>query len=191
MDMQGSRRLAVTQQEAWQALNDPEVLKACIPGCDRIEATGDNQYAIGMSVRVGPVAAKFSGKIALEDVNPPESYTIRFEGQGGPAGFGKGSAQVKLAPAAEGGCDLTYSAQAQVGGKIAQVGQRLIDGVARSMAEDFFKRFDGEMVKRHPPVAAAAPAAAEPVAEAKKPVPVWVWAAGAIVLLAILWVAAR
>ncbi|MBI5276229.1 MAG: carbon monoxide dehydrogenase subunit G [Burkholderiales bacterium] len=190
MDMQGSRHLAVSQQQAWEALNDPGVLKVCIPGCEKIEPTGEGQYAIGMAVRVGPVAAKFNGKIALEDVTPPASYTIRFEGQGGPAGFGKGSAQVKLAPPLEGrGCDLTYTAQAQVGGKIAQVGQRLIDGVAKSMAEDFFKRFDDEMAKRYPEAYAAA---AGPVAVAgKKPVPVWVWAAGAIVALAILWLLAR
>ena len=87
MDMQGSRVLTADRQQAWDALNDPEVLKACIPGCDRIEATGPNGYAIGMSVKVGPVSAKFTGKIQLEDVNPPESYTLRFEGQGGAARF--------------------------------------------------------------------------------------------------------
>lgn len=89
MDMQGSRQLAITQQQAWDALNNPEVLKTCIPGCDRVEATGENQYAIGMAVKIGPVAAKFTGKIALSDIKAPESYTISFEGQGGPAGFGK------------------------------------------------------------------------------------------------------
>ena len=144
MEMSGSRRLAVPQQQAWDALNDPEVLKACIPGCDRVEATGENQYAIGMAVKIGPVSARFAGRIVLADVLPPNSYTLVFEGQGGAAGFGKGSAQVNLAPPAEGaGCELSYTAQAQVGGKIAQVGQRLVDGVAKSMAEDFFKRFDG------------------------------------------------
>jgi uncharacterized protein len=156
MEMQGSRHLAVTQQQAWDALNDPEVLKACIPGCDKVEATGENQYAIGMAVKIGPVSARFNGKILLSDVQPPTSYTLNFEGQGGPAGFGKGNAKVNLAPSAEGsGCELNYTAQAQVGGKIAQVGQRLVDGVARSMAEDFFKRFDDLMQRRYP----AAPAA--------------------------------
>ncbi|MDB5913140.1 MAG: carbon monoxide dehydrogenase, partial [Ramlibacter sp.] len=127
MEMQGNRRLAVTQQQAWEALNDPEVLKTCIPGCDKVEATGPDQYAIGMSVKVGPVSAKFAGKIKLSDVQPPTSYTLGFEWQGGAAGFGKGNAKVHLAPVAEGeGCELTYTAQAQVGGKIAQVGQRLV-----------------------------------------------------------------
>jgi hypothetical protein len=190
MEMQGSRTLAVTQQQAWDALNDPQVLKACIPGCDKVEPTGENQYAIGMSVKVGPVAAKFAGKIQLTEVNAPNSYTLVFEGQGGAAGFGKGSAKVNLAPPTEGaGCELSYSAQAQVGGKIAQVGQRLVDGVARSMAEDFFKRFDEEMQRRHPEAYAAAAAQAAPVAvaPAKKPLPAWVWAAGAIVLVAAAW----
>ena len=193
MDMQGNRHLAVTQQQAWDALNDPEVLKACIPGCDKVEPTGDNQYAIGMAVKIGPVAARFAGKIQLLDVNAPNSYTLRFEGQGGAAGFGKGMAKVSLSPPVEGaGCELSYAAQAQVGGKIAQVGQRLVDGVARSMAEDFFKRFDDEMQRRHPgayvEVGTAPPAV--PV-EPKKGVPAWVWIAGAAVLAAIIWFIAR
>ena len=192
MDMQGSRHLAVTQQQAWDALNDPEVLKACIPGCDKVEATGENQYAIGMAVKIGPVAARFNGKITLSDVTPPASYTINFEGQGGAAGFGKGNAKVNLAPAPE-GCDLSYSAHAQVGGKIAQVGQRLVDGVARSMAEDFFRRFDEEMQRRYPQeAAAAAPAAAPQAVPARKRMPVWVWVLfAAVVLLALLLLARR
>lgn len=157
MDMQGSRALAATQQQAWDALNDPEVLKACIPGCDRIESTGENQYTVGMALRIGPVSARFAGRIQLSDVQPPESYTLGFDGQGGAAGFGKGSAQVRLAPAPQ-GCELSYTVQAQVGGKIAQVGQRLVDGVARSMAEDFFKRFEGELQRRYPSADQAAAA---------------------------------
>jgi carbon monoxide dehydrogenase subunit G len=189
MDMQGSRELAVSRQQAWEALNDPEVLKACIPGCDKVEPNGENQYVIAMSVKVGPVSAKFTGKIKLEDVNPPASYTLRFEGQGGPAGFGKGSAQVALAERGT-GCELTYVVNAQVGGKIAQVGQRLIDGVARSMAEDFFRRFEVELQRQYPeayeqpqvvetgvPVSAAATEAS-----AGGGVPAWVWVAGAVVV---------
>lgn len=193
MEMQGSRRLAVTQQQAWDALNDPEVLKLCIPGCDKVEATGENQYAISMAVKVGPVAARFNGRIALADVLPPNSYTLQFDGQGGAAGFGKGSADVQLSPPAEGaGCELRYTAQAQVGGKIAQVGQRLVDGVARSMAEDFFRRFDDEMQRRHPQSyaaeAALPPPAAAPVAR-RKGVPTWVWVAVAAVIAAVLLLA--
>ena len=140
MDMQGSRLLAVTQQQAWDALNDPEVLKRCIAGCDKVEPLGEGQYAIGMALKIGPVAAKFAGKIKLADSVPPTSYTLTFDGQGGVAGFGKGHAQVRLRPSPEGaGCELSYTVHATVGGKIAQLGQRLIDGAAKSMADDFFQ----------------------------------------------------
>ena len=146
MDMQGTRQLAVNQQQAWDALNNPEVLKVCIPGCDRIDLGEDHQFLIGMAVKVGPVSAKFSGKISLLDMNPPASYTLNFEGQGGVAGFGKGTAQVKLIPNDQ-GCELQYIVNAQVGGKIAQLGQRLIDGAAKSLSEDFFKKFELETAK--------------------------------------------
>jgi carbon monoxide dehydrogenase subunit G len=190
MEMQGTRHLAVSQQQAWEALNDPQVLKTCIPGCDKVEATGDNQYAIGMAVKVGPVAARFAGKIQLIDVLPPNQYTLVFEGQGGAAGFGKGSAKVSLAPPAEGaGCELGYTAQAQVGGKIAQVGQRLVDGVARSMAEDFFRRFDEEMQRRYPEAyaaQAALPVEETALAQARR-IPLWAWILfGVVVVLALL-----
>ena len=195
MDMQGNRHLAVTQQQAWDALNDPEVLKVCIPGCDKVEATGENQYAIGMAVKIGPVAARFNGKIQLAEILPPNSYTLAFEGQGGAAGFGKGTAKVNLAPPAEGsGCDLSYTANAQVGGKIAQVGQRLVDGVARSMAEDFFRRFEEEMQRRYPQQVAA-DAALESAAVAPPPtgkrMPVWVWGVFALVVVVALLLLAR
>lgn len=172
MEMQGSRTLAATQQQAWEGLNDPQVLKACIPGCERIERVGDDRFNVGMAVKVGPVAAKFAGKITLSDVQAPRRYTLAFDGQGGAAGFGKGTAKVELAPAGS-GCELAYAVRAQVGGKIAQVGQRLIDGVARSMAEDFFKRFDAEMQRRHAP---AEPTAAAPTAApARTTMGPWLW----------------
>jgi uncharacterized protein len=195
MDMQGSRALAIDQQQAWDALNDPEVLKVCIPGCESIEATGENQYAVRTSIKVGPVSAKFGGKIKLADVQAPSSYTLHFDGQGGAAGFGKGSAKVQLLPQAS-GCGLQYSVTAQVGGKIAQVGQRLIDGVAKSMAEDFFARFDGEMQRRHPAAYAAASdagsAQAVPQPQTNSApgaagIPKWVWVAGVAVLLVMVW----
>lgn len=148
MEMQASRQLSVTQQQAWDALNDPEVLKVCIPGCNSIEPTGENQYAIALSVKIGPVSAKFNGTITLADIQAPESYTLSFEGKGGAAGFGKGNAKVTLTPNDQ-GCELGYTVQASVGGKIAQMGQRLIDGTAKSMADDFFKRFDQEMQRQY------------------------------------------
>ena len=182
MDMQGSRQLAITQQQAWDALNDPEVLKACIPGCDKVESTGDNQYAIGMSVKVGPVAAKFAGKITLSDIVAPKSYSINFEGQGGAAGFGKGNSAVILTPN-DAGCELSYTVHASVGGKIAQLGQRLIDGVAKSMAEDFFKRFVEAMQAAYPAAYAAKAesgtpdlmASSAPKSSDKAGIPAWVW----------------
>lgn len=191
MDMQGSRQLAITQQQAWDALNDPAVLKTCIPGCDKVEASGENQYTIGMALKIGPVSAKFSGKITLGEINPPASYKLTFEGQGGPAGFGKGSAEVKLTPN-EGGCELSYTVHASVGGKIAQLGQRLIDGAAKSMAEDFFRRFDEEMQRQHPESYAAKMVAGDAEVESEpgpktSGIPVWVWIVGAAVLtLAVL-----
>lgn len=186
MEMQGSRTLAVSQQQAWDALNDPEVLKACIPGCEKVERTGDDRFDVAMAVKIGPVSAKFTGKITLSDIQPPERYTLGFEGQGGPAGFGKGTAQVQLAPQGD-GCQLDYSVHAQVGGKIAQVGQRLIDGVARSMAEDFFKRFEQEMQRRHPAAPLPGPAGDPPTAAPARTIPAWTWIVIALVLAAGFW----
>jgi len=165
MEMLGNRRLGVTQQQAWEALNDPETLKKCIPGCDKFELTGENQYTVALAVKVGPVSAKFNGKVSLADIEPPNSYKLSFEGQGGVAGFAKGSSSVSLKPPADGseGCDLDYTVQAQVGGKIAQLGQRLIDGAAKSTADDFFKRFEAEMQSRYGPPPAEAPAEEAPV----------------------------
>ena len=144
-----------------------------------------------MAVKIGPVAAKFNGKIALADINPPASYSLNFEGQGGAAGFGKGRAEVLLKPL-DRGCELSYKAQASVGGKIAQVGQRLIDGVAKAMAEDFFKRFDAEMQRLHPQAYAEPQAPVAEAASAKAdggglPGGVWPWVAAAVVALAAFW----
>ena len=158
MDMQGSRQLAVTREQAWDALNDPEILKRCITGCEKFELTAENTYAIVVAVRIGPVSARFNGKVTLADIVVPESYALRFDAQGGAAGFGKGESQVLLVPN-EQGVELRYTVKSTVGGKLAQIGQRLIDGVAKSLAEEFFSRFEAELVKRFaPPVAPAAPA---------------------------------
>ena len=188
MEMQASRPLAASQSQAWEALNDPEVLKLCIPGCEKIEPTGENQYSVAMALKIGPVSAKFAGKITLSDIVPPESYTIAFDGSGGVAGFGKGNAQVRLeALPPEGGeerCTLHYTVHATVGGKIAQLGQRLIDGAAKGMAEDFFKRFDNEMQRRFPAAEAAVPVAA--AAPAGPVVPKWVWVAIAFVIAVVI-----
>jgi carbon monoxide dehydrogenase subunit G len=205
MEMQGNRTLAVSQQQAWDALNDPEVLKACVPGCDKLERTADDQFSVGMTVKIGPVSAKFAGKIALSDIQAPQSYTIGFEGQGGAAGFGKGTSRVTLVPL-DPGCELQYTVQASVGGKVAQLGQRLIDGAAKSMAEDFFKRFDAEMQKCHPEAYAAAAeaeaaeqfsptvavvggaaGAASEAASKSGGIPAWAWVVGAVVVLGAIY----
>ncbi len=196
MDMQASRSLAITQQQAWEALNDPTILKACIPGCDKLESTGENQFAVGMALKIGPVSAKFSGKIQLADLNPPASYTLSFEGQGGVAGFGKGTASVTLVPI-EAGCELQYTVHAQVGGKIAQLGQRLIDGAAKSLAEDFFKRFDAAAAERFAASAAQADAGATADTASPAATPAagssntWMWGVGAAVLAAAVWLLTR
>jgi len=141
MEMTGEQLIALPQQATWDALNDTAVLKDCIPGCESIEKLEDNLYEITLTAKVGPVSAKFKGRMTLSDVNPPTAYTITFEGQGGVAGFAKGSAEVRLEPQ-PGGTRLAYAAKAMVGGKLAQVGARLIDGVAKKLAEQFFTEFN-------------------------------------------------
>ncbi len=184
MDMQGNRSLPVTRQQAWDALNDPEVLQACVPGCNKFEPLGDDAYAVGAGIKVGPVSARFTGRVQLSDIVAPERYRLTFEAQGGVAGFGKGESQVELRPEGDNTCELHYTVKSTVGGKIAQLGQRLIDGAAKSMADDFFRRFEAELLKRHPQAALAAPAVA-----AAGPWPVWAWGAlafGASFLVALL-----
>jgi carbon monoxide dehydrogenase subunit G len=152
MEMKGEQLIPAPQQVVWDALNDPEVLKACVPGCESIEKSGDNEYQVLMVARVGPVSAKFKGKLTLSDINPPGSYSLSFEGQGGAAGFAKGSAQVRLS--SEGAhTKLSYEVKANVGGKLAQIGSRLVDAAAKKVADDFFKNFN-ENVSAH---ATAAP----------------------------------
>jgi hypothetical protein len=121
-------------------LNDPEVLKSCIAGCESVERVSDTEFRVAMTARVGPVSAKFSGRILLADLVPPTSYRLTFEGQGGAAGFARGDAKVALAPDAD-GTRIDYSASAQVGGKLAQIGSRLVDAAAGKVADDFFARF--------------------------------------------------
>lgn len=140
MEMNQTQRLPVPQQVAWEALNDTDLLKQCIPGCESIVPDGENAYQLALTAAVGPVKARFKGRMALQDIQAPDSYTIQFDGQGGAAGFGKGSAKVTLTPEGDETL-LTYVVQAQVGGKIAQIGSRLVDAAARKMADTFFVRF--------------------------------------------------
>jgi len=167
MELKGERVIPAGVEETWVALNDPVVMKQCIAGCESLERTADDAYTALVAVRVGPVSARFKGNLRLTDVQPPVSYTMHFDGQGGVAGFGKGSADVRLQPEGAEATRLDYAARAQVGGKLAQVGSRLIDGVARKMSDDFFKAFRNQLAPQETPAAApAAPVPATPVAAA-------------------------
>ena len=140
MDMTGEVRLPAPRETVWRALNDPEILKRSIPGCEEIQKLSDTEMTAKVSAKVGPVSAKFTGKVTLSDLDPPNGYTISGEGQGGVAGFAKGGAHVSLKDDT-GGTMLSYKVNAQVGGKLAQIGSRLVDGTARKLADQFFDRF--------------------------------------------------
>jgi carbon monoxide dehydrogenase subunit G len=187
MELQGERLIPASVDTTWAALNDPEVLKACIAGCESLERTGEDSLVAVVALKVGPVSARFKGNLNMTNVQPPNSYTINFDGQGGVAGFGKGSADVALTP--EG--DLTrlkYTARATVGGKMAQIGSRLIDATAAKITEDFFKAFE---VKLQPPAAPeqAVVAVSEPVKVTEPDggvAKLW-WLIGAIIVLAVVY----
>ena len=140
MKVSGSATLHAPREKVWAALNNPEVLKACIPGCETLEVTGENEFAAVATNKIGPVKARFKGKVRLTDLDPPNSYKISGEGDGGIAGFAKGGAVVALADK-DGGTLLTYNVEAQIGGKLAQLGQRLINGSAKKLADEFFANF--------------------------------------------------
>ena len=144
MDMTGQELLAVPPDTAWKALNDTAVLKDCIPGCEELKQVSENQYELAMRAKIGPVSAKFKGTMTLSDVDPPHGYTMMFEGQGGVAGFAKGQASVELLPEGE-ATRLAYTVKAMIGGKIAQLGARLIDGAARKLSQDFFSAFNARV----------------------------------------------
>jgi carbon monoxide dehydrogenase subunit G len=153
MQMTGEYQIAAPREKVWQALNDPEILRASIPGCESLEKLSDTELTAKVTLAIGPIRAKFTGKVTLGDLDPPNGYTITGEGQGGVAGFAKGGAKVHLVEK-DGGTVLSYTADAQVGGKMAQLGARLIDSTAKKLADEFFGRF----------VAAVAPAPAEAAA---------------------------
>src|SRR3954462_14824303 len=144
MEMTGEQLIPAPQKVVWDALNDPDMLKACVPGCESIDPIGENQYQVLMVARVGPVSAKFKGKLTLSDIKPPESYSLAFEGQGGAAGFAKGGANVRLTPEGD-STKLGYDVKASVGGKLAQIGSRLVDAAAKKVADDFFRNFNAKV----------------------------------------------
>jgi carbon monoxide dehydrogenase subunit G len=154
MDFTGRYVIAAPPQKVWEGINDPAVLKTCIPGCEQLDKTSPTDFVATARLKIGPLSAAFKGKVQLTDLDPPHSLRLSGEGQGGVAGFAKGEAQVTLTPEGE-GTVLTYSAKASVGGKLAQIGQRLIDGAAKQIADDFFKRFTAALDT--PPVLAEDP----------------------------------
>lgn len=188
MEMTGSQRIEASRERVWQALNDPEILKASIPGCERIEKLSDTEMAATVTLKVGPVKASFQGDVKLADLDPPNGYTITGEGRGGAAGFAKGSARVSLIP--EGGATvLSYSVKADVGGKLAQLGGRLIDSTARRLAAEFFDRFaqamDAACAGGAPGTPQLAGSAAEAIptrARSMRSSPV-LWASGAVIAI--------
>jgi len=149
MELNGERIIPASVDATWAALNDPEILKACIAGCETLERVGDDGFVAVVAMKIGPVSARFKGNLKLTNVNPPTSYTINFDGQGGVAGFGKGSADVSLMPISASATKLAYSARATVGGKMAQIGSRLIDATAGKITDDFFKAFEAQL-QAHP-----------------------------------------
>ncbi|MCC7068764.1 MAG: carbon monoxide dehydrogenase subunit G [Burkholderiales bacterium] len=188
MEMNDVRTINAPRERVWVALNDPAVLKQCIIGCDSLERQEDGSLDAAMSVRVGPVAAKFKGKVRLEDVVAPNGYTLLFEGNGGAAGFAKGRAEVTLA---EDGAQtkLSYSASSQIGGKLAQVGSRLVDAAAKKIADDFFAKF-AELVGAPAVPAEGGGGAGGSVVPAKAPSGgPWIWyVVGAVVVVVLLYV---
>jgi len=188
MDVKGEFVIPAPRAEVWAALNDPEILRRSIPGCKQIEKLSDTEMTATTALKIGPVRATFKGKVTLGDLDPPNAYTITGEGQGGVAGFARGTAKVRLEDAENGATRLSYEVKATVGGKLVQVGQRLLDTTARKLAGDFFARFS-EAVAAPPSAAAAppgeAPTAPEPTA-ATRGLPPWIWITGVVIVVAAL-----
>ena len=207
MDLTGDYRIEARREAVWAALNDPEVLRACIPGCEELNKTSDTEFVAKVVAKIGPVKASFGGKVTLSDIEAPNGYTISGEGQGGAAGFAKGGAKVRL-EAVDGGTAtiLHYAADAQIGGKLAQIGSRLVEGTARKLADEFFAAFAAQAATRAgaapvteaPPVTEpapeAAPVAAAPVITAAEPssdagkrgLSPWIWIGGLTAIVAVI-----
>jgi uncharacterized protein len=190
MEFTGRYLIAAAPQRVWEGLNDPAILKTCIPGCEQLDKTSPTDFVATARLKIGPLSALFKGKVTLSDLDPPKRCRLTGEGQGGVAGFAKGGAEVVLSPEGE-GTALTYNASASVGGKLAQIGQRLIDGAAKQIADDFFKRFaaalEGPTLAPDPDVEqATALHQGPPVAKKRSGLPWTIWVAGLIAGIVIL-----
>jgi carbon monoxide dehydrogenase subunit G len=198
MELNGERLIPASIDATWAALNDPETLKACITGCESLERTGDDAFAAVVAMKIGPVSARFKGNLTMTDVQPPNGYTIHFDGQGGVAGFGKGSAHVALTAEGAAATKLVYVAKATVGGKMAQIGSRLIDATAAKITDDFFKAFEAQLQARvqvgDPAPSGAVPSSVVParaVERAREPAGTLGWVLAAIVVVATLFLVTR
>jgi carbon monoxide dehydrogenase subunit G len=196
MEFTGRYIIPAPPEAVWAGLNDPDVLKACIPGCETLNKTGEHDFEGAARIKVGPVSATFKGKVGLSELDPPKRLILSGEGQGGVAGFAKGGAEVVLTPV-DGGTELAYTAKANIGGKLAQIGQRLIDGAAKQIADDFFKRFSATVapVLTPDPMVPEAPASTGMVAppplvegETREGLAPQVWVIGLIAVIVILLV---
>ena len=200
MDMTGEYRIPAPRETVWRALNDPEMLRACIPGCEEIQKLSDTEFTAKVTARVGPVSARFGGRVQLLDLDPPNGYRIQGEGQGGAAGFAKGGATVRLREDGPAATLLAYEAQAQVGGKLAQIGSRLVAGTAKKLADEFFGCFAakvGAAVASEVPTMPTEPLAAAPASGATVPPTVapeaprggitpWLWIVVVLAIVAVL-----
>ena len=191
MELNGERLIPASVDATWAALNDPETLKGCIAGCESLERVGDDGFAAVVAMKIGPVSARFKGNLKMTNVVAPASYTINFDGSGGVAGFGKGSADVALTAVGPLATTLAYTARATVGGKMAQIGSRLIDATAAKITEDFFKAFEAHLQAGAAPVEGAAAAVVAPPAAADSGMTKLAWLVGAVIVLAIVYFAIR
>jgi len=167
MELSNTRTVPLPRPVVWAALNDPAVLKDCLPGCESLEPDGEHAWRVVMAARVGPVSARFNGRMSMADIQEPETYTLQFDGQGGAAGFARGDARVTLKPLPGDQTEMSYVAKAQIGGKLAQIGSRLVDGAAAKMADDFFARF---VTRAAGPAASAAAADVVPADDTATPI---------------------
>lgn len=192
MQLTNTRTVPAPPDKVWAALNDPEVLKQSVPGCESLERVDDATWKAVVAARIGPVSARFAGTMRITDSTPPTGYTLRFEGQGGAAGFANGEARVSLAPADNGATLLSYDVKAQVGGKIAQIGSRLVDAAAAKLADDFFARFSERLA---PPAPPPAEESSEATAMPAEPAPAnqsWIrWVSLAIMAAIVAYLAVR
>jgi carbon monoxide dehydrogenase subunit G len=184
MELNGERTIPASVAATWDALNDPDVLKACVAGCESLEKVADDAFVAVVAMRIGPVSARFKGNLKLTNVQPPTSYTINFDGQGGVAGFGRGSADVSLAAIDPITTRLSYQARATVGGKMAQIGSRLIDATAAKITDDFFKAFAAQLQARVPAPASATPPVVARTQRVREPAGTLGWILSAVVVVA-------